>query len=178
MEEIDIGHIIKVLSAKDQEYEGRIEELELGILKYPHQVLIPATLFESQEHAIKDLQAKIKELESLIHLHHDGEFKTAKQVIELQAKVDELKNEVDSLLQGHAGDKGTVKMIGLENIKLKEKIAMLVEALKIARYGVNHTQISYDKNLPEEEYGVNMALGCHFPLTKIDEALAKLRGEK
>jgi len=28
MEEIDIGHIIKVLSAKDQEYEGRIEELE------------------------------------------------------------------------------------------------------------------------------------------------------
>ena len=65
----------------------------------------------------------------------------------------------------------------MEVRRLNDLFNMLEEALKIARYGVNHTQISYDKNLPEEEYGVNMALGCHFPLTKIDEALAKLRGE-
>src|SRR3990167_4466760 len=37
MEEIDIGHIIKVLSAKDQEYEAKIEDLEkelLGLRSY------------------------------------------------------------------------------------------------------------------------------------------------
>ena len=60
----------------------------------------------------------------------------------------------------------------LHSANWKKLVGELVGALKIARYGVNQTQLSYDKNLPVEEYGVNMALGCKFPLTGIDAVLA------
>lgn len=44
------------------------------------------------------------------------------QTVEKDAKIKALQNEVDTLLQGHAGDKGTVKSIGLENTVLKVKL--------------------------------------------------------
>jgi|SRR3990167_494759 len=74
MEEIDIGHIIKVLSAKDQEYEGRIDNLEKELKARGYDVVEiagahlkglvhPDEIQTMQRNQIKDLQAKIEDLE-------------------------------------------------------------------------------------------------------------------
>lgn len=64
-----------------------------------------------------------------------------------------------------------------ERASLQSRVGVLEEALTIVRKGINHTAISYDQNMPPEEYGVTMALGCHFPLAKIDEALLSTQAE-
>jgi len=67
MEEIDIGHIIKVLSAKDQEYKGRIEEKdkEIESFKLHFSTSLKHGCFDEIYEEQKDLQAKIAMLEKV-----------------------------------------------------------------------------------------------------------------
>ena len=44
-------------------------------------------------------------------------------------RIEELKDEVDSLLQGHAGDKGTVQMQGVKLIQAESLLHELAKAL-------------------------------------------------
>lgn len=50
----------------------------------------------------------------------ENKFEYTQDIHWLVAEIDELRKEVDALIQGHAGDKATVKSVGTENIVLRK----------------------------------------------------------
>jgi len=60
-----------------------------------------------------------------------------------------LKNEVDSLLQGHAGDKGTVQMIGMKNRELQAKLDR-INIDEISKVTVGLVEKNFPKGVSKE----------------------------
>lgn len=63
-----------------------------------------------------------------------------------------------------------LSVLDAKDTHLKEVVEPLVEALKWVRKGVFNTAISYDKNKPIEEQGIQWA-NSWFNLEKLEEAL-------
>ena|SRR3990167_4144676 len=68
--------IIKAITEERQEAERLLKELEAMTVAW-----------KGEKELADKLHQEVDNMESLIHLHHDGEFKSAKQIIELKAKL-------------------------------------------------------------------------------------------
>ena len=55
-----------------------------------------------------------------------------------------------------------------------QKIALAVEVMRMVRRGVRESGISYDKNLPAEQYGKTWCYEANFNLEALDDCLTAL----
>ena len=108
-----------------KELEARINELEEKCKDY-------AGTLHSRDMRIKELEAEVATLTKYNESMKDNIMEVQdKACIGHIEEVESLKAEVDALLQGHAGDKGTVRIIWLENMRLKQNLKLAEDALEL-----------------------------------------------
>jgi len=98
-------HIFKeALCQKDKDIRAKIEELKKGIVRYPHQVLIPESLFLAQKEKIEPQGEKIRGLEN--------NFSSAQDLLEIASMYQtKLKNQIESQARKIEGMRKALKEI-------------------------------------------------------------------